>query len=152
MKLSATMNRFARPILALALCLTMGAGLAFATITALTPLVPVGPYVSGQPTAGSLAFTFAACDASNGNSFPITGREILLVRNTDTMAAHTFTVTSVADERLRTNDVTTYSVALSSFAAYSFRAGVSGWKQSDGTVHLACSTTDIAFAVLTTPN
>lgn len=152
MKITETLKTYARPILVLVLCLTMAAGAAFAVQTALTPVVPIGPYVTGQPTAGSLALAWTQCDASNGNSFPITGREILLVQNEDTMAAHTFTVSSVADALGRTNDVTAYSVALSSFAAFNFRSGVTGWKQSDGTVHMACSTNNIYFAVLTTPS
>jgi hypothetical protein len=122
---------------------------AFAVQTALPIITPLGPYISGQPTANSLNFAFTACDASNGNSFAITGTEILLVENTDTMAAHTFTVSSVADQQGRTQDITAYSVPESDFAAFSFRQGVTGWRQvSDSTVHMTCSANTITFAVV----
>lgn len=128
------------------------ASAAFALQTGLTVINPLGPYTVGQPSANSLNFVFTPCDASNGNKFAFTGTEVLLVQNTDSMAAHTFTATSVADQQGRTQDITTYSVAASDYSVYSFRQGSVGWRQTDGTVHLACSTTDISFAVLKITN
>ena len=127
----------------------LAAGLAWAVVTPLTPIVPVGPVVVGQPAANSLNFTFTACDASNGNSFPLTGRDILLIENTDMGASHTVTITSVADQLGRTQDVTAYSLAAGpTYAAYSFRGASQGWKQTDGTVHLTCSASTVSFAVI----
>jgi hypothetical protein len=144
-------TRFGAFAAVLVLTLMAAAGVAWATQTALTPFTPPGPYITGQPTALSLNFAFAACDASNGNSFPITGREILLVQNSG-MSGYTFTVSSVADGLGRTNDITTYALGAGLFAAVNFRGGVTGWKQTDGTVHLACSNAAILYAVITTPN
>jgi hypothetical protein len=149
--LFASLKRFKTPIIALSIALGLAAGAVYAAQTPLTVITPLGPYITGQPSAGTLNFTPAACDASNGNSFPITGREILIVENSG-MSAYTVTISSVADFLGRTNDITTYSVGAGDFAAFSFRGGVTGWKQSDGTVHLACSNASILFAVLTTPN
>jgi len=149
--MKAMLKRFKKPLLFLPLFLGLALGVAWAVQTPLTVVTPIGPYITGQPAASSLNFAPAACDASNGNSFPISGREILIVQNSG-MSAYTFTISSVADALGRTNDVTTYSLASSDFAAFSFRGGVTGWKQSDGTVHLACSNAAILFAVLTTPN
>jgi len=107
----------------------------------------VGPYPAALPvSAGALAVTMTAADASNGNSFVLTGSEILLIQNTDS-SAHTVTISSVAING-RTGDITTYSVAANSIAAFSFRGGVSGWQQTDGTVHLAVSSALIYFGVI----
>jgi hypothetical protein len=120
---------------------------AYAAQTAITVQTPVGPY-PGVVSAGQLALTFTAGDATNGNSFPITGHEILIVYNSSSSTAGTFTISSVADQYGRTQDITAYSVAASSFAAFSFRGGTGGWKQSDGTVHLAVSASTMEFAVI----
>lgn len=145
---SEMLRRFGAPAIALAIILAAAAGVAFAAQTPLTVTTLSGPYVTGQPGAGSLSVTMAACDNVNGNSFQITGREVLLVQNTSTMTAYTFTVTSVADERGRTQDVTAYSVAASTLAAYNFRGGNTGFQQGDGTVHLTCSNAALSFGVL----
>ena len=114
--------------------------------TVLTPVTPFGPY--GAVVANALDIAFTAADATNGNSFPLTGGEILLVWNTDA-SAHTFSITSVADTLGRTGDVTTYSVGAGIISAYSFRGGVNGWQQGDGTVHIpAASSALLKFCVL----
>jgi hypothetical protein len=124
---------------------------AFAVQTSLTPITPLGPYLVGAPGSGTLDFAFTACDVSNGNKFAITGRDILLVQNSG-MSPYTITISSVADQYGRTQDITTYSVAAGNFSAFNFRNGTIGFRQTDGTVHLACSNAAIMFAVITTPN
>jgi hypothetical protein len=123
----------------------------FATApTSIADQVPLGPY---QTTVGSgaLAITFTAADTTNGNSFPMTGHEVLIVYNTDS-SAHTITINSVADQLGRTNDITSYSVAATSHAAFNFRNGITGWQQpSDLTVHLQANSADIEFAILQLP-
>jgi hypothetical protein len=119
--------------------------------TPITPIVPLGPYLTGQPSALALALALVAADASMGNSFPLTGREILIVQNTDS-AAHTFTLSSVPDALGRSEDVTAYSIPANAFAVFSFRGGIAGWKQTDGTVHMTVSSALLFVAVLTTPN
>jgi hypothetical protein len=110
---------------------------------------PLGPYA--QPSAGQLAITEQAADASNGNKFTLSGHEVLVMHNTDTVA-QTVTISSVADNEGRTGDITTYSIAAGAIAVYSFRGGVGGWQQSDGSVHMLASAATIKFAVLTFPN
>jgi hypothetical protein len=123
--------------------------LAALAITSISSQIPVGPY-PGTVGAGALAITFTAADVSNGNSFPITGREVLLIWNSDSIA-HTVTLTSVTDLRGRSGDVTAYSVAATSYAAFNFRAGLEGWRQSDGTIHFSASDATVKFAVLYIP-
>ena len=114
--------------------------------TALTPLTPKGPY-PGVVNAGDLAAAFTAADVANGNSFPSTGREIIIAQNTDGAAAHTVTITSIADERGRTGDITTYSIPANGFAAFAVTS-TAGWKQSDGNIYLAASDAQVKFLIL----
>jgi hypothetical protein len=127
----------------------MFASTAFATPTGLTtqPLFINGS-VNAPITAGSLAVTFTACDATNGNSFASTGREVLLVQNSGG-SAYTFTVNSVADSlnRLDTS-LTSYSVAAGAYAAVQMK-NQTGW-QSSGSISMTCSNTSIKFAVIQT--
>lgn len=103
-------------------------------------------------SANSLDFTFAAGDVANGNSFQCTGREVLLVLNSDGANPYTFTVTSVDDEKGRSEDITTYSLAAGEYAAVGIGlTNAKGWKQTSGLVYLACSNAAIKFAVLRLP-
>lgn len=94
--------------------------------------------------AGDLAVPFAS-DVANGNQFAANGTEFLLVQNTDA-AAHTFTVTSVADHLGRTADIATYSVPANSSAAIQMST-IEGWRQSDGNIYLSSSHASLTFAV-----
>ena len=70
-----------------------------------------GAYPVLQPGAGTLAHAFYGADASNKNYTPlITGKTVLVAMNTDS-GAHTVTVSSVADDKNRKGDITTYSLA-----------------------------------------
>lgn len=127
-------------LLVLAVC-------AWATQTALTPVVLKENNYAVQP--GDLTLTETACDNVNGNSFPHTGREILLVHNTNASSG-TFSVTSVADQYGRTGDISAYSVAASAIAVIDLDT-ITGWRQSNGNVLLACSANTMKFVVLRLP-
>lgn len=143
--------RFKRMTALTAGLVMLAIGVAYAAQTSVSSITPLGPYISGQPGANALNFTFTACDTSNGNKFSLTGRDILLVENTG-MSAYTFTVTSAPDSLGRTNDITAYSVAAGDFSAFNLRGDISGWRQTDGSIHLACSNAAIEFAPITTSN
>lgn len=103
-------------------------------------------------SANSLDFTFAAGDAANGNSFACTGRELLLVINSDPTNPYTFTVTSADDEKGRAEDITTYSLAAGEYAAVGVGLTNSkGWKQTSGVIYLAVSNAAVKFAALRLP-
>lgn len=127
-------------LVVIALC-----AVAYAVQTPLTPQVAKENNYAVQ--AGDLALTETACDAVNGNSFPLTGHEILIVHNTDAAAAHTFTVTSIPDQLGRSGDITAYSVPLSSIAAI-YMNTISGWQQTNGTVLLACNSNLLKYGIL----
>lgn len=116
--------------------------------TALTPQTIVGKY-PGTVSAGDADITFAAGDASNGNSFTLTGQEIIIARNDDA-AAQTITIDSVPDPQNRTGDITSYSIGASEYAAFGPFPGL-GWKQSDGTLHIDVGSANIKLAILRLP-
>jgi hypothetical protein len=140
---------FLKKTVCLVAALLMFASTAFATPTGLTTQVLLINGSANAPiTAGSLAITFAACDAVNGNSFTSTGREVLVIFNSGG-SAYTFTVNSVADQlnRLDTS-LTTYSVAAGAYAAVQMK-NLTGW-QSSGSISMTCSNASVKFAVIQT--
>lgn len=102
------------------------------------------------PSAGDLLVPMA-CDTVNTNSLVITGREVLIAVNTDTVP-HTFTLTSIADHLGRTGDITTYSVPAMAANVPGVAAiqlsQLEGWKQADSTVTATSSHADLTFGVL----
>lgn len=101
-------------------------------------------------TALSLNYVYTAADVANGNSFVSTGREIVLVQNTDS-GGHHVSVVSVADAFGRTGDITAYAVAAGLFSVLPYLSGAAGWKQTDGTIHLSADDATVKFAVLRLP-
>jgi len=109
----------------------------------------VGPYPAGGTVAAlALDLVWTAADVSNGNKFTFTGKEIVLVNNTDA-SPHHCTFASVADEHGRADDVTSYALAAGDIAAFSFRSGAAGWQQSDGSIHISADNALVKFAILT---
>ena len=94
------------------------------------------------------AMTFAASDSSNGNSFPATGREILVAYNTD-VGAQTVTISSVADVEGRTGDCVLAMTA--STYAFSPLLPLNGWRQSDGNIYITTTSNNIKLAVVRLP-
>lgn len=114
--------------------------------TALTPVVSPGSY----PTAIA-ALTWTAADITNGNSFPWTGKDIILAQNTD-VGAQTVTVSSVADQEGRSDTVLT-SVSLTAGGYYIIAGPLpgQGWRQSDGNIYLSASSVNVKFAIIRLP-
>ncbi|HEY0701262.1 MAG TPA: hypothetical protein VGD60_00700 [Candidatus Acidoferrales bacterium] len=115
------------------------------SVTPIAVQIPKGP--SSLVSAGQLVLTMTAADVSNGNSFPFTGREILIAQNTDT-GAHHITITSVADDKGRTGDVSSYALAAGAVVAFNFRGLQGGWQQTDGSVHISADDATVKFAIL----
>jgi hypothetical protein len=133
---------------AVALLLLVASISAFATPTALTTQVLYQN--DATITAGQLAIAFTACDNTNGNSFTATGREILIMQNTDS-SAHTITITPVTDPYGGTNtSLTTYSLAATGSAGSTSAVQMKylvGWATS-GVVSMTCTSALVKFAVL----
>jgi hypothetical protein len=101
--------------------------------------------------ANGADFTFAAADTSNGNEFVCTGRDLVLVYNSGG-STYTVTITSAADEKGRSGDITTYSLSTLEFAVFGVGlTNAKGWKQTDGTIVLTASNAAVKFAILRMP-
>lgn len=98
--------------------------------------------------ANALDVTWTAAGAAfaDGFSFPLTGKEILLVRNGN-VGAQTVTINSVADPYRRTGDITAYSVGPGEYAVFP-QFQMTGWQQPNGLLHGAASAADVMLAVL----
>jgi hypothetical protein len=113
--------------------------------TALTITTLPGPYATD-----GVAITWVAADTTNGNEFTSTGREILLVRNTDGANPHTVTVTSQPDPYNRTGDIASDSIAANGFVAYQ-QFPRAGWATTSGVIEVDGDDAQLEFAVLRLP-
>jgi hypothetical protein len=97
--------------------------------------------------AGDLAMAVTAMDASNGNSFVATGKEVLVIQNTDS-APHTVTITSAPDQLGRTDAaLTSYSIPANSSAAIEMTQLV-GWIQTGQVVNMTTTSALVKISVL----
>jgi hypothetical protein len=118
---------------------------------ALTVQTPPGKYPALPLTANSadLAWTASGANYADGASFTLTGRELLLVRNANA-GAQTITISSVADDKGRVGDITTYSIGIGEYAMFG-PFPREGWAQSDGKLYFAVTAADLYFAVVQLP-
>jgi len=88
-----------------------------------------------------------------GDTITLTGREIILVWNSHATIAYTFGVTSVADEKLRTGDITTYNLDALEYAVLGVGlTNSSGWRNtSTGLLSVIVSNAAVKWAVLKLP-
>jgi hypothetical protein len=119
--------------------------------TALTPVTLKGPF-PGTVNAGDLTVPFVALDNVNGNSFPFTGREVIVFQNSNAGGAQTVTLASAPDAQGRTGDIAAYSIAASGFAFfYPGTGNPVGWRQSDGNVYIDCNAATVKAIILRLP-
>lgn len=114
--------------------------------TTLTRTVPLGPYPALPVAANALDVTMTAADATNDNQFVLDGPCIIIAHNTG-VAARTITLTSVADEKNRTGDITAYSIGPSEYMAF-YVSATGGWKQSTGYMYLDAEHAEVKIGVL----
>jgi hypothetical protein len=118
------------------------------TLLSVTPLaqnnVAINP---GNLDIGSVSPFVPAfsSDTINGNYFPLTGNEILLVHNTDSVP-HNFLINTTPDHIGRPADLT-YTVQAGGYAALEFEI-LEGWIQADGNVYLVALDPHVQFTVL----
>lgn len=117
--------------------------------TVLTVQTIKGPF--DAISAGSAHFTTAAGTITDGDTFQCTGRELLIVANGT--GANTITISSVADEKGRVLDITTYALATGAYAVFGIGLTNSkGWKSSAGTIRITVSSVEVKVAVLHLPD
>ena len=103
----------------------------------------------GRPLTASSAdivWTASGADFADGASFPMTGKEILLVLGG--AGVETITITSVVDQYNRLGTITTYSIGIGEYVVFPFLNAVHGWAQANGLLYFATTDTDVSFAVL----
>lgn len=110
----------------------------------LTPIDAPDPYATAPAD-----LTFTGGDASEGNQFTATGRELLVVRNDDS-GGQAVTVQSVADPYNRTGDQT-QSVPAGAYRIFGPFPTL-GWQQSDGKVYVDVGSTNVQLAVVRLPS
>lgn len=117
--------------------------------TALTVQDIKSPFVSYS--AGDLHFTMAAADVA-GNTFVCSGREIVIISNPAGGSTYTVTVTSVADEKGRTGNVTSYSMAAGAYVVLPMGLTNSqGWQSSARVITITANNAAVLIAVLRLP-
>ncbi len=122
----------------------MAAPTAITVQSVLAPFAAVG--------AGAADFTFAAGTITDGDTFVCTGRELLLVTNTEASDAKTVTIVSVDDEKGRAENITSYSLAAGDFAVFGVGLTNSkGWKSTAGTIRITVEAATVKVAVLRLP-
>lgn len=118
--------------------------------TAITVQTIKGPWEA--ITANGADFTFAAGTPSDGDTFVCTGREILLVTNTEVADAKKVTIVSVDDETNRSENITDYSLAAGDFSVFGVGLTNSkGWKSTAGTIRITVEAATVKVAVLRLP-
>jgi hypothetical protein len=103
-----------------------------------------GPYDASYP-ANSADITFTLAIVADKEALQISCPILVLVKNVN-VGAKTVTFNSVVDRYNRTLDVTTYSIAAGSIAAFEFKPH--GWKQTDGFLYAEAEHIDVSYAVL----
>lgn len=112
--------------------------------TTIAVQVPKGPYPALQPAADALDMTLTACDTVNFNQTPLSGTLLLIAQNSGA-SPYTITISSVADSRNRTGDITAYSLAAGDVAMFLINQA-DGWLQSDGNLYYQGSNAAVKFA------
>lgn len=103
-------------------------------------------------TAGALDFTFASSSGSATDQLTGNGRDIILAYNSGS-ATGTVSVASVADEKNRTGNISSYSMAAGDFAC--IPVGLTnnkGWMDSSKKITITTSSADLKLAALRLPD
>lgn len=118
--------------------------------TVVAPQNVLGPF--DAVTAGLADFVWTAGTITDGNTYTVSGRELLLVWNSGAADAHTIDVVSTDDEHGRAENITAYSMAAGDFAA--FGCGLTnqkGWMSSAKTIRITVNHAEVKVAILRLP-
>lgn len=114
--------------------------------TTLTRTTPLGPYPTLPVAADALDLVMTAADAANDNQFVLDGSVLIVAHNTG-VGARTITLTSKADDRNRTGDVTSYSIGADEYMCFKVDNTV-GWRQSDGFMYLDAEHAEVKIGII----
>ena len=96
--------------------------------------------------AGDADLDNEAGDDVDGNEVDCTGRDLVVVENTDA-SPQTVTFTAAPDEIGRSGEITAYSVAAGAIAIFGPFA-TAGWRQTDGKLYIDVSDALVFLGVL----
>lgn len=114
--------------------------------TTLTRTTIIGPYPTLPVAADALDLAMTAADATNDNQFTLDGPCIIIAHNTGA-GARTITLTSVADDKNRTGDVTAYSIGAGEYACFNV-GKTGGWVQSNGFMYLEAEHAEVKIGII----
>lgn len=119
------------------------------TVAAFTP--PSGDDLPLPLAPGAAKVPFVAADIVNNHRLPLTGREVLLIRNGDA-APQVVTITSAPDEEGRSGDITGYNIPAGETHCFG-PFPLEGWAQGgDGNaLWFQCATVTMQVAALRLP-
>lgn len=103
---------------------------------------------SKDPTA-AVSLTETAENTTDHSQFSLTTRDIVVIHNTGA-STYTYTVTSVADERGRTGNITTANILAGAIMLLG-PLSLEGWRQTDGKLYLDASNTAVKFGIYRMP-
>lgn len=115
--------------------------------TLLVKTRPVSGHALSAVGVAGAKVTLAAGDTVNGNSFQLTGQDMLVVYGGS--AGGTVTIAGVADEEGRVGPITAYAVNADEIHVFGPFPMGAGWTQADGTVWVNASVATIFLGVLT---
>lgn len=108
----------------------------------------LGPYPTPLALAAATQKTAVAADATNYEQVQLTGKEVVIIRNSGA-SARSITFSSVADAYNRTGDVTD-SLAAGATGVYG-PFPVAGFQQSDGKLYFQCAHAECLIVVARLP-
>lgn len=132
---------------ALFVALMLALAPALAVRTNVNLLTLVDP--QGTVSAGAADLAWTAADVSNGNSFVMSGKEMIFVTNSDSVS-HNVTISSAPDVLGRTKDIGPYAVGAGKVSVFG-PFNTHGWRQSDRSFYLAGDNAQIKFAIVRLP-
>jgi hypothetical protein len=91
---------------------------------------------------------WTAADPTDKEQFTVTGREVLLIRNTSADTPYHATITSVDDPFGRSEDISAVDIPFGDTVVWG-PTRLEGWQQSDGNLYLEAENAAIEFAVVT---
>ena|SRR5271170_75270 len=124
--------------------------------TQIPTLVVAGPYPALPIQPLTLELSFTAADPVNGNFFVadkvtqlpsgVVGGDVLLVWNT-AVTPVTFTLSSQPDAAGRVGDISSYTIAGTTIAAFKY-SDLAGWADASGNIYISSPVVTTLFAVL----
>lgn len=111
-----------------------------------TAVVTTAP---GSYSGASVLCTINNGNTGDGNEVPLTGRELLVIQNTNG-GAQTWTATSVDDPQGRVEHITTEAIAAGAIRVWG-PVALEGWQQANGMLYFAASHADVKFIVIRLP-